>query len=153
MGRNPKKAAANLKETEIMGPSVDRIVRKRTFEPFDRPVIGCRFIRFRKRGESITGQLGFPVENFRQGASYPLQLDSGEIVEIVGNKQLHRLISKGELCGRRVRIEYQGRQFLTSGHHRKIFRIYQQKHSQIFSRQQWNKIIANANKQKGVRDG
>jgi len=148
MGRKLQKAAENSNEIEIMGPAVDRVVRKRTFEPFDRPVAGCRFIRFRARGESVTGQLGYPIENFRQGKSYPLKLDTGEIVEVIGNKQLHKLINKGELCGRHVRIEYQGRQFLSTGHHRKIYRIFEQKNGPIFSKAQWSKIIEGTKAQK-----
>lgn len=112
-------------EVEIGKRTVDKIVKRRTFEPWDKPVCGCRFYRFRKRGESLEGVLGFPVQNFRQGTSYPLTLDSGETVEVVGNKLLHLLIRKGELCGRRVRIEYQGAEVTTPGRWRKIYRIFE----------------------------
>jgi len=115
----------NSKEKEICKPLVDRIANRRTFEPFDRPTVGCRFVRFRMRGESVEGMLGFPIPNFQQSTSYPLQLDSGEVVEIVGNRLLHKLIREGELCGRRVRIQYVGRDFIARGHHRKIYRAFE----------------------------
>ncbi|MBW8003337.1 MAG: hypothetical protein FVQ80_15210 [Planctomycetes bacterium] len=111
-------------KTEIRKSTVDEITNRRTFEPFDKPTVGCRFHRFRKRGESLTGILGFPISNFRQCSSYPLELDSGEVVEIVGNRFLHQQIRKGGLCGQRVEIVYQGREFMGGGHYRKIYRVF-----------------------------
>jgi len=109
---------------EICPKTIDRIMRTRTFEPLLKPKIGCRFHYFKQRGETLRGLLGFPVSNYKQGTSYPLTLESGEVVEIVGNKLLHYQIRKGELCGQRIEIVYQGRQYVFGGHYRKIFRIF-----------------------------
>jgi len=139
------------KRVEIIPRIVDRIISRRTFEPFDRPQVGCRFIRFRKRGEAVTGILGYPIANFRIGTSYPLQLDDGEIVEIVGNKLLHRQIREGELCGRRVEIAYQGREFLAGGHHRKIYRVYKLS-DELFPPKVWDEIIKRMKKNDRKRE-
>jgi hypothetical protein len=141
MRRKSQKNSEKSGETEIMQTTIDRITARRTFEPFDRPTIGCRFHRFKKRGESIEGMLGWPVPNFRQGTSYPLETDDGEIIEIVANKLLHKQINKGELCGQRVRIQYEGREFVGFGLHRKIYRVFKVPWPTIFTREQWNKLI------------
>jgi len=113
-----------LEPKEVCKKLVDRITSSRTFEPFDKPTVGCRFHRFKIRGESIEGRLGFPIQNFRISTSYPLELKDGKTVEIVGNKLLHKQIREGGLCGQQVRITYQGRQFTHGGHHRKIYRVF-----------------------------
>lgn len=136
-------------QKEICKKLVDRLVSRRTFEPFDKPSVGCRFIRFRIRGESVTGQLGFPIANFQQCTSYPLRLDNGELVEIVGSRLLHKQIREGDLCGRRVKVIYQGRDFTHAGHHRKIYRVFQIGYDSI-PQKMWNKIIAEA---KGNKNG
>jgi hypothetical protein len=107
--------------------TVDRITARRTFEPFAKPQIGCRFHIFRRKGEYLEGVLGFPKPNFRRQTSYPLELDNGETVEILGNKLLHRIIKQNELSGQRVRIEYVGREFTLAGHWRKIYRVFKVK--------------------------
>jgi hypothetical protein len=140
--KNSKKTS----EIEIMGNTIDRIEQLRTFEPFDKPIVGCRFYRFRNRGESIEGMLGFPIVNYRQGTSYPLQLDNGEIVEIVANKLLHKQINKGELCGKRVKIIYIGRDYTYAGRCRKVYRVFKIDYPKIFSRKQWLKIIDESKK-------
>jgi hypothetical protein len=129
-----------------MGATIDRITERRTFEPFDRPTVGCRFYRFRNRGESVEGMLGWPVPNFRQGTSYPLKFDSGEIVEIVANKLLHKQINKGELCGQRIRIQYEGKEFVGFGLHRKIYRVYKVAWPTLLTREQWTKLVEESKK-------
>jgi hypothetical protein len=146
MRRKNIEKSKKTSETEIMGAAIDRIEQLRTFEPFDRPTIGCRFHRFRNRGETLEGMLGFPIVNYRQGTSYPLQLDNGEIVEIVANKLLHKQINKGELCGQRVKIVYIGRDFTHAGRCRKIYRVFKIDWPSIFSREQWLKIISESKK-------
>lgn len=135
--KKPKKP----KEKEIMKPVIDRIIEQRTFEPFAKPIEGCRFFRFTKPGQILIGQLGFPIPNFRQGTSYPLQLDNGDIYEIIANKLLHKQINKGDLCGKRVKIVYQGREYIWGGHYRKIFRISEIEWPTIISKQDWKKIL------------
>ncbi len=146
--KNSKPKQSSDKETEICKKLVDRLTNRRTFEPFDKPVVGCRFHRFRIRGESVTGQLGFPIPNFRQGTSYPMQLDSGEIVEIIGNKLLHKQIREGKLYGRRVKIVYQGREFRTGGHCRKIYRVFKIEPGLVFTQEKWNQIIIDSQKRR-----
>ncbi len=152
MGRKKAKTRPEKSQRkEICKDLVDGIVGRRTFEPYDQPTIGCRFIRFNRRGESIIGHLGFPIRNFRQGTSYPLQLDNDEVVEIVGNRLLHKQIRKGELCGQRIEIIYLGRDFSSGGPWRfhKVYRIFKIGHDQI-SKQEWSKILAKA---KGSKNG
>ena len=111
---------------EISKAAVDKITGRRTFEPMNKPQVGCRYHIFKQKGESLEGILGFPIVNFQRSTSYPLELESGEIVEILGNKQLHKLIKKGELCGQMVRIMYIGREYLNgwAGHWHKIYRAF-----------------------------
>lgn len=132
---------------EICKDQVDGIISRRTFEPYSKPTIGCRFMRLKNPGENIIGQLGFPIRNFRQGTSYPLQLDNGEVVEIVGNRLLHKQIREGELCGQRVEIVYQGSEYTHYGHWRKVYRVFKVGYDQI-SKQEWSKIIAKAKRSK-----
>jgi len=136
---------------EICKSKIDEIVTRRTFEPYLRPSVGCRFLRFTTIGQIVTGRLGYPVKNFRQGTSYPLELNNGEIVEIVGNRLPHEQIRKGELSGRRIKIVYQGREFIYGGHHRKIFRIYVTEEQPIFSKAQWARILKAAERKKNAR--
>ena len=112
------------KVTEICKEKIDKLTNRRTFEPWEKPSCGCRFFRFRKRGETIEGKLGKGIPNFRQGTSYPLELDNGETVEIVGNRILHDLIRRGELVGQRVRITYVGAEAYRAGHYRKVYRVF-----------------------------
>jgi hypothetical protein len=119
-----KKMPKNPRYSEVGEKTIDRIERSRTFEPWDKPQIGCRFHIFKKRGESIEGILGQPITNFHRNSSYPIELDSGETVEVFANKLLHRLIQKNELVCKRVKIVYIGRQYTGYGHARKIYRVY-----------------------------
>ena len=132
---------------EVLRKTVDEITRRRTFEPFNQPTVGCRFLRLNKHGQSVVGQLGFPIRNFRQTTSYPLQLEDGEVVEILGNRLLHKQIAQGELCGRRVEIIYQGREYTRYGHYRKIYRVFEIGHEQM-SKEVWEKIAAELKKEK-----
>lgn len=138
------------RKTEICKNQTDKVIADRLFEPYSKPTIGCRFLRFSERGQKVVGRLGYPIKNFRQGTSYPLELDNGEVVEFVGNKLSHNQIREGELCGRRIEIVYQGRQIIFGGHYRKIFRIYRLEDEPGFSKEQWNKIL-NAAKKKRKR--
>lgn len=113
-----------LKVTEICKDEIDKLTNRRTFEPWEKPSVGCRFHRFRKRGDTVEGRLGKGIPNFRQGTSYPLKLDNGETVEIVGNRVLHKLIRRGELVGQRVRITYVGAEAYRAGHYRKVYRVF-----------------------------
>lgn len=140
-----------LHKKQVCKSEIDRIVAQRTFEPYNKPTVGCRFVRFTKIGQRVVGQLGYPIKNFRQGTSYPLELDNGEIVELIGNRLLHTQIRKGELCGRRIELVYQGKDFIYGGHHRKIFRVYRIEHEPIFSKAQWNKILKAAERKKDAR--
>ena len=121
----PKKRT-NVAEvwTEVCKDQIDKITERRTYEPWEKPIVGCRFYRFRTRGDTIEGILGKGIPNFRQGTSYPLTLNNGDVVEIVGNRILHTLINNGELVGQRVRIIYIGAEAVRGGHWRKIYRVY-----------------------------
>lgn len=122
--RTKYQSSPGKNEIEIGKSTIDRITQARTFEPHDRPKLGSEFFIFRRRGDSIRGILGHPIENYQRNTSYPLTLENGRIVEIFGNKLLHRLIQRHELIGSRVRIVYIGRQFIGQGHARKIYRVY-----------------------------
>lgn len=104
---------------------VDRIINSRTFEPwYHKPKVGESFWRPIKKGDAIRGIIQKPVTNLRQSSSYPIQLDSGKTMEVIGNKQLHNLIRKADCFGQKVEIIYQGRQYLANGHYRKIYRLF-----------------------------
>jgi hypothetical protein len=109
---------------EVAGRTIDRITQMRNFEPFQRPQVGARFFIFRQRGDAIEGIIRSAVQNFQRTNSYPIELDTGEIVEIFANKLLQRIIERNELIYSRVRIVYIGRQFVWGGHARKIYRVF-----------------------------
>lgn len=108
----------------MAGRTIDRITQMRNFEPFQRPQVGARFFIFRQRGDAIEGIIRSAVQNFQRTNSYPIELDTGEIVEIFANKLLQRIIERNELIYSRVRIVYIGRQFVWGGHARKIYRVF-----------------------------
>ena len=103
---------------------VDRLMKSKTFEPFDRPSVGEKFWRPRRRGDTIRGHIGAPIQNFRQATSYPIEIESGKVYEFVANKQFHKLYRDSEALGRLVEIEYVGRQYTHNGHYRKIYRLF-----------------------------
>lgn len=125
MGRR-KAYASNPKEgeKEIGKDTIDRITCKPIFEYYDKPQIGERYYIFRTKGEELVGQLvGYPIQNVRRNSSWPLKLQSGEIVEIFANETLHKQLRK---CNQFdwLRIVYVGREFVGWGHAKKIFRVY-----------------------------
>ena len=121
-----------LSQKEIGKDYVDRITKKRTFDPYyQKPQIGCRFWRPKRRGDYIIGHIFKQITNFRQSSSYPIKKLDGEIVELPGNKQLHRLIKKGDCFGQLIKIAYVGREFIINGHYRKIYRLYKIKISGV----------------------
>ncbi len=148
MTEQKNNAEKNTPKKEILKETVDKIVKRRNFEPYEQPVVGCRFHRFKVKGESITGILGFPVTNWRQSTSYPLQLDSGEIVEIVGNRLLHKLIREGDLYGQRIEIQYVGREFPAGGPYRfkKVYRVFKIGFGPALSQADWQDIIEQSKK-------
>ena len=133
--------AKKVTKNEILKETVDEITNRRTFEPWTKPTIGCRFVRMKEPGETICGRLGFAIQNFHQPSSYPIILDDDEIVELVGNRLLHKQIREGELSGQRIEIVYQGCEFTGFGHRRKIYRIYKIGHEE-FPKKVWDKILA-----------
>ncbi len=147
-----KRSKNKPQKEEILKSTVDEIIDRRTFEPWSKPVVGCRFLRLNKPGEKAIGRLGFPIKNFRQCTSYPLRLDSGEIIELVGNKLLHKQIREGDLSGQRVEIEYQGREATRYGHYRKIYRVFKIGYGDMLSKKDWQEIIRIA-KEKETENG
>lgn len=131
-GRLAKSGKPTVAEvwTEVCKNEIDKIVDRRTCNPWGKATVGCRFHRFRQIGETVEGKLGFAIKNFLQATSYPLELESGEVIEIVGNRILHKLIRKGELCGQRVRITFVGREATSAGHYRKVYRAFVSKQSE-----------------------
>ena len=120
-----KKQKGPAKKQEICKAFVDRIEKSRTFNPFyQKPQVGCKYWRPHIIGETVEGILGLPLTNFRQSASFPIVLEDGKINEVLANKQLHHLIKQGDVIGQRVQIEYRGRQLITHGHYRKIYRLF-----------------------------
>ena len=151
MGLKTKKTRPeNPPKKEICKATVDEIISRRTFEPYSKPMVGCRFIRFKEPGESVAGRLGFPINNFQQCTSYPLVLDSGEVVEVVGNRLLHKQIREGELCGVRVEIVYQGLEWTRFGHRRKIYRVYKISHD-FKSKKEFESLIKKSKGTKNVK--
>jgi len=134
----PKKAAKNNKtqtkydsaprkgETEVGKDRIDRTIRERTFEYYDRPTVGVEFFLFREIDDEITGQIiGHAITNIRRNSSYPLKLPSGKVVEIFANKQMHGIIRDFELVFSHVRIVYIGRNHQKwGGHASKVHRFY-----------------------------
>lgn len=133
--------------TEICKEAIDKVTKLRTFNPPENSQTGNRIVRLQEPGESVIGFLGWPITNFRESTSYPIQLESGEIIEILGNRLLHKQIREGELCGQKVEIVYQGRDYAhgLGGHYRKVYRVFKYEEKSM-SREGWNKIITEARK-------
>lgn len=118
-------------EKEVGGDRIDRTVKKPTFQYFDKPTVGTRFHIFRQIGDELEGIIiGHAISNVRRNSSYPLKLDSGEVVEFFANKQLHGIIRDFELIFSRVRIVYIGRNQTSWGHAAKVYRVYKTGHGQ-----------------------
>jgi len=113
-------------EIEVGKDRIDRTIRKRSFQYYDRPSIGVEFFIFRHVGDEISGQIvGYSIANVRRNSSYPLKLSSGKIVEFFANRQLHGIIRDFELIFSHVRIVYIGRNHQAwGGHAAKVYRVY-----------------------------
>ena len=117
---SPKKG-----EIEVGKDRIDKTIRKRTFEYYNKPTVGDEFFIFKQIGDEISGQIvGHAIANIRRNSSYPLRLSSGKVVEIFANKQMHGLIRDFELIRDHVRIVYIGRNHNSWGHATKIYRVY-----------------------------
>lgn len=129
-------------KTEILKDQIDKVTKSRTFNPPKNSQTGNRIVRMQTPGESIIGWLGWPITNFREATSYPIQLESGEIIEVLGNRLLHKQIREGDLCGQRIEIVYQGRDYThgTGGHYRKVYRVFKYTDNPM-SKEMWNKIL------------
>ena len=124
-----KRAVSNPKagEVEVGKEAVDRIIRKPTFEYFDKPQVGGEFFLFHEKGDQLVGVvIGRAISNVRRNSSYPIRLDDGRVVEVFANKTLHKQLK--DCLHQRVRIVYIGREQLAWGHAKKIFRVYKQPH-------------------------
>jgi hypothetical protein len=122
------KSKKQIKNADKFRPVNDRQVQKikqqRTFEPHNRkPKIGNRLVFFRRPGDTIEGVLGPPIRNYHSQSTYPLQLESGETVEVPGNQHLARVIKKHKLIGEFVRIKFEGKMITGGGHYRKIYHV------------------------------
>ncbi len=127
MGKIPKKflSGPQKNETELGKQTIDRIVKQRTFQPYDKPQLGSEFFIFKQPGDQIIGTIvGGPIVNIQRSSSYAIELEDGKIVEIFANKLLHQIIKEGELLFSRVRIQFIGREHSCWGHARKIYRVY-----------------------------
>ena len=122
---NKYDSSPRANEKEVGKDRTDRIVGKRTFQYFDKPTVGDEFFIFRKLFDEISGQIiGHSITNIRRNSSYPLKLESGRVIEIFANKQLHGLIRDFELVFSHVRIAYIGRDHNGFGHAAKVYRVY-----------------------------
>lgn len=118
-------SAPRENEIECGKDRIDRTIRKRTFQYFDRPTKGDEFFIFKREGDQLEGQIiGYPITNVRRNSSYPLKLKSGKVVEFFANKQLHGIIRDYELLFSHVRIVYIGRNHNQYGHAAKVYRVY-----------------------------
>ena len=135
------------RKEEILKTEIDEITAHRTFNPPKNSETGNRIVRLRAVGEKVIGILGWPITNFREATSYPMQLESGEVIEILGNRLLHKQIREGELSGQKVEIVFQGREYFHGGrgHYRKIYRVYKYVHKGM-SRKEWEKLLADVRK-------
>jgi len=113
-------------EVEVGKGRIDRTIRKRTFEYFNRPTVGDEFFIFRNIGDQVEGHIiGHAITNIRRNSSYPLRLESGQVIEFFANKQLHGIIRDFELIRSHVRIVYIGRNHQPwGGHAAKVYRVY-----------------------------
>ena len=122
MGRK-KLSASNprVNEIEIGKESIDRIVQKPIFEYFDQPQVGAYFHIFKQKGEELVGQLvGHAIQNIRRNSSWPIKLDTGEVVEVFANKTLSKQLRECSVFTR-IRIVYIGREHTSWGHAKKIY--------------------------------
>lgn len=142
-----KKKKRKTRKVEILKEQIDKVKKRRTFNPPTNSQTGNRIIRLKTIGETIIGFLGWPIINFQEGTSYPIQLESGEVIEIIGNKLLHKQIREGELCGQKVEIVYQGKDYYHGGigHYRKVYRVFKYEDKPM-SKIQWDKILAEIKK-------
>ena len=128
MGRK-RLTASNPKQGEVeVGKSmVDRIVRKPTFNYFDRPSVGVEYFIFKHDGDSIEGVvISRSIANVRRNSSYAIRLDDGRVVEIFANKTLHAQLK--ECLFQRVRIVRIGLDHTSWGHAKKVYRVYRLPH-------------------------
>lgn len=110
---------------------VARIKKKKTFGSrlSKSSVDGIEIVRLKKPGDSITGIIGRPSEEMYQGSTYPIVLDGGEVVRIVGNKSLSTQIRYVDGLFQRCRITYEGPDFMKggqnwkNGRYRKIYSV------------------------------
>lgn len=110
-------------EREVGKNRIDRITKEPTFEPDAKPIRGTRYHRWRKTGESIVGEIvGDAIANVRRQSSWPILLDSGEVVEVFGNKTLHSQLRP--CIGEKVRIVWIGKKTTSWGHWKRIYRVY-----------------------------
>jgi len=125
MGRKKISASNPRKnEREIGAATIDRITNTVQFNFFDRPQVGIRFHIFRQKGEELVGQLvGGPFVNLRRNSSWAIKLDTGEVVEIFGNKTLHNQLKEAGLFSR-IRIVYIGYEANVFRYPKKIYRVY-----------------------------
>ena len=127
-----KKPPEPISRKECEKEYVDRITKKCTCEPwYQTPQDGTKFWRPKVRGDKIVGYIGKPITNMRLTASYPIRKLAGELVELPGNKQLHKLIAKADVFCQLVEIEYVGMEYIVNGHYRKIYRLYKMKFNGI----------------------
>lgn len=127
---------AKCKKTEPSKEYIDNIKNSRTFEPLSsKPLVGAHFWRPRKAGETLRGRIIQRFENIRQSTSYAIEKEDGEIVEVFGNRVLHKLIKDADAMGKWVEIEYCGKQWTNfGGHWRRIFRLYVFETTEFFAR-------------------
>lgn len=112
-------------ETEVGKEIVDDIIRQGTFEPFEKPPGDRDFFTFHEKGDQVKGILCAPIANLQKSTSYPIEQEGGDIIEIFGNRLLHRIIRQNELIGQKVRIVFIGKQRIPHCRWpRKIFRVY-----------------------------
>lgn len=110
-------------EHEIDKDEIDEITEKRTFEYHNKPSLGNRFYIFHEKGDDLVGTVtGKPIQNVKRSSSWPIKLESGEVVEVFQNRILHPRLEK--CIGRKVRIVYIGREHVGRGHAMKVYRVY-----------------------------
>lgn len=79
---------------------------------------------FRTPGETVTGIVGPAEFELWKGLSYRFILDDGSVGRLPGNRQLNKLIKDTKCQYLRVRIEYLGKEWLTSRHYQKTYAIH-----------------------------
>ncbi len=116
---------------------------------------GYPLFRFRAEGDTITGIVGKCNGQMGYGQStYPLVMDDGSIVCIVGHRRLVKALHKAKAWNQRVKITFEGRLYSSWRHYEMVYAVelapFQDEPMPAAGRQLLAKAAADAKARKAV---